>query len=575
MSQVVGSSTKPTAQLPESGARILVVDDEQYMCDVCTRTLRRAGHDVVATTDAEQALTILRQDLSFDLILTDIRMPSVSGLELAHQARLVDPSIAIIIMTGHASMENLLQAVRRGAAEVLCKPFELEQLRIAVEQALHHRRLLQDSLRLRSIERLLQSSEAINASLDRDQLIQIVLQTARENIGCETSFLLLYDGRRLGVVYSAEANASLLQNGHELAEAVARTNQSLVVTDNAPLCSYADKSIYRGLAAPLRAHGQTLGVLMLCDDRQVLLRSGVQESIVLLANQAGVALRNAVLYGELQTSNQRLQELDRLKSEFISIASHELRTPLSIVLGYTMMVRDQVHNEQHEYLQRVLDNAQRIKDIVDDMVNLRHLETGELKLSLHPHYLQSLVSQAVERMLPAATRKRQQLSAHLPMSPVTFMVDSEKYLLVLGHLISNAIKFTAEGESVVIRGDIWHWETEKGTSSSDIISLQDMATTVPEPLWQDWWVVLQVCDTGIGIPEREQPRIFERFYQVADSLTREHGGTGLGLAIVRELVVLQGGIVWVTSTEARGSIFSVALPYHAHGDETSGDRRSV
>jgi signal transduction histidine kinase len=372
---------------------------------------------------------------------------------------------------------------------------------------------------------------------------------------------------RWGFSSSPTTNAALLPEGRALVEQARVSGSPALVTHTSPLCTSADSPIHRGLATPLRAHGEVLGVLLLCDDRPELLRSGVQESVTLLANQAGIALRNAALYGEIHTSNQRLQELDRLKGEFISIASHELRTPLSIVLGYTMMVRDHVHNEQHEYLQRVLDNAQRIKDIVDDMVNLRHLETGEVTLNLHEHRLQALVSQAVERMLPAATRKRQRLNAYLPEDPVTFLADNEKYLLVLGHLISNAIKFTAEGEQIEIRGDLWRWDGAAGGSSSAILDIDPTRSQIPERIWHDEWVIIQVCDTGIGIPEREQTRIFERFYQVADSLTREHGGTGLGLAIVHELVALQNGVVWVTSSEAAGSIFSVALPYRTPCNE--------
>ena len=122
--------------------RILVVDDEQHMCDICTRTLRRGGYYVLATTDPKVAARELRVDQRFDLLLTDIKMPTMSGLDLAHIAREYDPAIAIIIMTGFASMENLQQSVQRGVADFLSKPFELEQLRLAVDQALHKRSIL-------------------------------------------------------------------------------------------------------------------------------------------------------------------------------------------------------------------------------------------------------------------------------------------------------------------------------------------------------------------------------------------------------------------------------------------------
>lgn len=563
------TSAHITATSAATTARILVVDDEQYMCDVCARALRRSGYDVVASADAESALAILREEGPFDLLLTDIKMPTISGMELAHLARDVDPAIAIIIMTGHASIDNLHQAVRRGAAEFLCKPFELEQLRLAVEQALHKRSLLQDSLRLRSVEGLLHSSEAINSTLDRNQLTQIVLETAIEQTGCQAGFLLLHDETKgLMPVHSIHGHSALLDGGVVLADTAYRSGQPQLSAFLEPLCTTDNRLVTHGLAMPIRAHGEMLGVLLLCDERPEILRSGVQETIALLTNQAGSALRNAALYGEVQENNQRLHELDRLKGEFIAIASHELRTPLSIVLGYTMMVRDQLENEQHDYLQRVMDSAQRIKDIVDDMVSLRYLETGEVETQLQTHTLQQIVAQALERMQPAAQSKRQYLHASLPSQPLNFVVDVEKTLLVLGNILSNAIKFTPEQGEIEVCGDVWSRHDSNEPASTAFVRIDQTLAHLPEALSTGEWVVFQVLDTGIGIPEHEQSRIFERFYQVADSLTREHGGTGLGLAIVRELVALQNGVVWVTSNGSQGSIFSFAIPYRSGREDS-------
>ena len=552
------SQLAPTSAPP---ARVLVVDDEPQLCDICSRALRRSGYDVVATTDADVALRELRLGRSFDLLLTDIKMPTISGLELARIAREIDPAIAIIIMTGHTSEEHLRQAVQRGAADFMSKPFELEELRLAVDQALDKRRLLQDSMRLHSVERLLDSSETINSTLDHDRLAQIILSTAQEHTGARVSFLLLRDGRRrTPAPSSSDANAALLPAGLALAEEAARLAlpQS---SANEPLCTVGTQTLRVGAAVPLRAHGETVGALLLCDERASTLGAGAQESVALLANQAGAALRNATLYRQVQESNQRLQELDRLKSEFIAIASHELRTPLSIVLGYTMMVRDQSNGDHREYLQRVMDGAQRIKDIIDDMVGLRHLETGEAQLNLQPNVLQNLVEQAIDRLQQAARTKAQQLSTILPDQPINFMADREKLLLIFGNLVSNAIKFTPDCGSVEVRAAVWSRARALGAEASKLYPIASFTSTLPEELDQGEWVVVQVCDNGIGIPEAEQRRIFERFYQVADSLTREHGGTGLGLTIVQELVALQNGVIWVESNQSQGSIFSFAIPY--------------
>ncbi len=546
----------------DTPSHILIVDDEENICDVCTRMLQNGPYHVVSTTDALFALQQLKTGGAFDLLLVDIKMPTISGLELAERAREIDPTIAIIIMTGHPSNDHLRQAVQRGVTDFISKPFELSELRLSIDGALHKRLLLQDSLRLRAVEQLLQSSEAINATLDHRQLNQIILHMALRHTGCQTGYLLVSeDGKQpLDLTQAADDTWELLPPGYMIANHTYSNRVPMVIESPDPLCASGEQQIRHGLSMPLRAQGDVVGVLLLCDDRPEVLRPGTQEMIALLANHAGTALRNAHLYSKLQAAYQQLQELDRLKSEFIAIASHELRTPLSIVLGYAMMVRDQSHDDQREYAQRVLESAQQIKHIIDDMVSLRHLELGEVPLNIDDCELQVLVTQAVERMQLAAQDRSQQLFMDLPPDPIICRTDREKFLLMLGNLISNAIKFTPDGGQIRITLASWSDAQLRELASRNAVS-PDNIYSVLEKANSMTWVVIQVVDTGIGIPRREQLRIFERFYQVADSLTRQQGGTGLGLSIVRELIALQNGIVWVESVEDQGSTFSFALPY--------------
>src|SRR5262245_28980624 len=543
---LVGAGTVP---------RILVVDDEQHMCDICTRTLRRGGYEVVATNDPKVAVQELRGEQRFDLLVTDIKMPTMSGLDLTRIARERDPAIAIIIMTGFASMENLQQSVQRGVADFLSKPFELEQLRLAVDQALHKRSILQDNLRLHTIEQPLESSHALTSTLDMAELADILLRVGRQQSNSPTAFVLFAEDRSsLKLMAPSPAASQILEAGRRLAGR-AFEEQRTLAGGELPFGQLDGVELRHALAVPLRAQGEVNGVLLLCDDGPGVLRPVIQEAVTLLANHAGAALRNAYLYSKLEEAYQRQQEVDRLKSEFIAIASHELRTPLSIVLGYTMMVRDQSDGERREYLQRVLDNAQRIKDIVDDMVSLRHIETAEATLTLEPVKLQDVVEQAIERMQPALAGRPQQIRAFVPEEPLMFLCDHEKLLLILSHLISNAIKFTPEGGQIDIRAGL------RPPGALDGGNGRIIKPSRPAPPMASW-VVVEVQDTGIGIPEREQSRVFDRFYQVADSLTRDHGGTGLGLTLVRELVGTLGGAIWLTSRESQGSTFAFALPHH-------------
>jgi signal transduction histidine kinase len=543
---LVGSSAVP---------RILVVDDEQHMCDICTRTLRRGGYEVFATNNPQAAVRELRGDQRFDLLLTDIKMPTMSGLDLARIARERDPAIAIIIMTGFASMENLQQSVQRGVADFLSKPFELDQLRLAVDQALHKRSILQDNLRLHTIEQLLQSSQALNSTLDMATLAEILLRVSREHSNSQAGFVLFAENHsELKPMAPSPHDAQLLADGRRLAGRAFDERRALSGAE-AAFGALNGAELRHALAVPLRAQGMVNGVLLLCDNGPGVLRPVVQEAVTLLASHAGAALRNAYLYSQLDEAYQRQQEVDRLKSEFIAIASHELRTPLSIVLGYSMMVRDQTEGERREYLQRVLDNAQRIKDIVDDMVSLRHIETGEATLTLEPVVLQHVIAQAIERMRPALANRPQRISTAAPEQPLAFLCDHEKLILVLSHLLSNAIKFTPEGGRIEVRAAL---QPAGALDSGDGRIIQPSRS----PSTETAWVVVDVQDSGIGIPERAQSRIFDRFYQVADSLTRDHGGTGLGLTLVRELVGALGGAIWLTSREGQGSTFTFALPYH-------------
>ncbi|HMO56660.1 MAG TPA: ATP-binding protein [Roseiflexaceae bacterium] len=544
------STINGTNKAPHPAPRILVVDDEQSVCDVCTRTLTRCGYDVVATTNPNAAVGMLQRTPMFDLLLTDIKMPQMSGLELAQIARDHDPAIAIIIMTGYASVEHLHMSVQRGVADFLSKPFEIEYLRLAVDQALHKRSLLQDNLRLQTLEQLLASSEALNRSLDLAQFAEVLLRVSLIQAGCRAAFLILPETAP-HITQTASSSDAVVHEAGRLLAMRSLNEQRPIVAAHEAFGEYQDQPLGYALAVPLRSQGEVSGVLLLCDTQPGLLLPGVQEGMMLLANHAGGALRNAALYSQLDEAYQRLQDLDKMKSEFISIASHELRTPLSIVLGYSSMLRDQLADEQYDYMQRILESAQRIKYLVDDMVSLRHIETGEAQLHLDLVAIPELINETLGQFRSIAAGRQHTLSFEHPSRTINCLCDREKIALVLKHLIANAIKFTPEGGRITVLVTI-----EESNAIKAALPQQHGSPHTGDP-----WLVIAVRDTGIGIAKHEQTRIFDRFYQAADSLTRDHGGIGLGLALVRELVSSHGGVVWVDSRPTEGSTFSFAVPF--------------
>jgi signal transduction histidine kinase len=213
------------------------------------------------------------------------------------------------------------------------------------------------------------------------------------------------------------------------------------------------------------------------------------------------------------------------------VASHELRTPLSVILGYASFLREEVSGEAGEQLSIVLQSALRLRSIIDDMVNLRHVDTGEVQLERDIFSMVGLIDEVAGEFDQLAKAKQQVLHLDLPDDPLKIDADRQKLYLVLANLLSNAVKFTpAQGR------------------------LQVSARRKGEEIWVD------VMDTGVGIPERDCDRIFTRFYQVEPTLTRRYEGMGLGLSIAKIMVELHNGRIWVESVVGKGSRFTVVLP---------------
>ncbi len=212
---------------------------------------------------------------------------------------------------------------------------------------------------------------------------------------------------------------------------------------------------------------------------------------------------------------------------------HELRTPLNVILGYATFLKDDLHGDAGEQLEIVLQSAMRLRSLIDDMVNLRHLDTGEARAQLDMEVLplHQLIADVVQEFSAMAEAKRLSMGVRRPVPPVEIVADRQKVYLVLANLLSNAVKFTNPGGRVQV---------------------------AVEARGSEAWV--SVRDTGIGIPPEKLDKIFDRFYQVEGSLSRHYEGMGLGLCIAKGMVELHGGRLWVESVKGRGSSFTFALP---------------
>jgi two-component system, NarL family, sensor histidine kinase BarA len=257
---------------------------------------------------------------------------------------------------------------------------------------------------------------------------------------------------------------------------------------------------------------------------------------------------------KLQVAYDRLKELDRLKSNFLATVSHELRTPLTSIIGYSEMLVEGLAggltNEQREFVQTIRDKGDQLLSLIKGLLDLSKLESGTMSLRKNNVDVAALVKDVVATMAPTARKKEVELAFEVERGLPQIWADAERLRQVLLNLTENAIKFTPVSGSVRLSAKLTGMDAGNGGEAGGMVLLGARRTAVE----------IGVADTGIGIPENERSRVFDAFYQVDSSSTREAGGTGLGLSIVKRLVDGHDGAVRIVSNQPRGTVFVVTIP---------------
>ncbi len=262
----------------------------------------------------------------------------------------------------------------------------------------------------------------------------------------------------------------------------------------------------------------------------------------------GIAMEHAMLYSnlrktseQLKFANAKLQELDKLKDEFVSLASHELRTPMTVIKSYLWMMLDKnnasaLSEKQRMYVDRAYTSTQRLINLVNDMLNVSRIESGRFTLAMQPIDLAQLIGAVHTEMLPKAAEQKINLQFTRPLQPLPkVQADPERVEQVLINLVGNSLKFTPEN----------------GITRIEINYNQDQKTAT-----------VSVIDNGKGISREDVPKLFQKFSMVGSNylVKQNTQGTGLGLYLSKSIIELMGGKIWVESEgEGKGSRFSFTL----------------
>ncbi|HBP88927.1 MAG TPA: hypothetical protein DD706_14670, partial [Nitrospiraceae bacterium] len=417
-----------------------------------------------------------------------------------------------------------------------------------------------------------QTGIAITSTLDVQKLFSTVLNLLRKNLGFERMILVLQDPEdNKGLVSDVSGLSPELEEqirNLEFAITPGSIDETLLVYGR-PVLAYNLEEIAQKLhplllpicrrmgvtsfvCAPLLSHQRVLGYLGADRGPQRCTQEDL-DLLLTIASHVAVAIDNARTYEEveklaqtleervtertqdLQSANERLQELDRLKSSFVSIVSHELRTPMTSIKGLVENMLDglvgNLNDRQSFYLERMKYNIERLTRMINDLLDLSRIEAGRMDLHQSPVNMGSLAREVVETLQPMAHERSLILEAHISPTIGFIQGDRDKLIQIFTNLINNALKFTEPPGTVTVAVK----QREDGT--------------------------IQTCvsDTGCGIPLEEQQTIFERFYR-GQSPEMKNRGAGLGLAITKSLIELHGGAIWVESNPGEGSRFCFILP---------------
>jgi PAS domain S-box-containing protein len=288
------------------------------------------------------------------------------------------------------------------------------------------------------------------------------------------------------------------------------------------------------LVLPLRTRREIIGALVIAANSMD--RAMTDEKLPLaevLAERAALAIENAKLYTEQVEARRKVEDLSRLKDEFLSIASHELRTPVTSIKGYTqlakMLIKEGDLNTSDEYLDIALDQIDRMSRLILELLDVSRIETGRLEIRRETIAWSHFVRDVVHRHHTAVSDRRFHVS--VPDDGRMVAGDRDRLEQVLGNLLENAVKYSPDGSDVTVTVE------DRGDS-----------------------YVTAVCDRGIGIPADELGQVFERFHRGRQVSSTNYGGLGLGLYITKQIIERHGGTIWVESKEGQGTTFFFSLP---------------
>ncbi len=486
-------------------AKILVVDDERGIREKCRRILTAENHLVETAENGQQGLELIYAH-QYDLILVDPMMPVMDGLPMMEKIHAYDPDLIMIAITGFATVETAVEAMRHGACDYLSKPFEPDHLITVINRALEKHRFVQQTKQLMA-ERDRRLLEVAN---EKSKIRAIVHSMA-------DAVLVINRDQQL-VLWNPAAIKMLnitnkIEPGQHLTDIISLPD--LTETIKKAIDPIAAK--FTSLSEEIRLNNSTPHTLM--------------------ANVSAVWDENLEMLGVVCILRDitQFKQIERVKSQFVSMVAHELRAPLSAISNYlaSYLANPAGDNPEcnRQMLQRSKERADSLLNLIEDLLQISRLEAQQASQKKELLHLSKIIQHTVEWLTPQANDKHITIEMEMPGPCPAIEADRVEMEQLFTNLISNAIKYNRDHGKISI-----------------------------SCLSNDNFFTIKIEDTGIGIAEEDLPHIFEDFFRISREETRYLTGTGLGLSIVKRIVESNLGSINVASELNKGTTFSVSFP---------------
>jgi signal transduction histidine kinase/DNA-binding response OmpR family regulator len=548
---------------------ILVVDDLPDKLLAFQVVLEELGQNLVMVNSGAEALRELLQS-EFAVILLDVNMPDIDGIETAELIR-QHPKTAhtpIIFVTAYADEMQTARGYALGAVDYILSPIVPEILRSKVKvfvELYRAQRRAQSLARAeadraaaeeatRRSEFLAFASRELAASLDMDEAMRKFLEMLVPGVSDHAILSVSTDDHRFLLARAAEDTRELTPA--DVPPALART-MAAVSQDGLRREARLESPAGRGLVLPLGAGASALGVVVLAKTRPGSAFDAAEIPLLEeLASRAAIAFENARLYRNLHREMQRsrsaeekLQETNRRKDEFLAMLSHELRNPLAPIRNAAEVMRRIAPADAGIAWARDVVERQvtHLAQLVDDLLDVSRITQGKITLKKEAVELGKVIAHSIETARSLVDGKRHHLRINVPSTPIWVHGDFARLAQVVGNLLSNAAKYTPEGGRLELNA-----VADRGEA------------------------VIVVRDNGIGIDPQLLPHVFELFTQGERTLDRSQGGLGVGLTVVQRLVDLhQGKVEALSEGIGKGSQFRVVLPCISQVPQAAGEAKAA